>query len=591
MVRHHKYVGALLALLFAAACSDNITPTRPTPQGPNSTIFDGAHSGNKNVFFLPPIVPNPVNQTGYGGTPQAGLPVAFRIVCVGCASDGKNTPVTTLTPTFATDHYEANWDTKAVALDASKTYRIEVRVGSQALAFADVDVVDNGSELKKVDTQDFIALLDGRTLPIKVRIQQGVTFCTSVNCASDIVPASTPVDQPYIVETADGLNGAAFRGKWNTAGIPAIVTIQDITSQVSDGKTGCNLGLATVKLTIEHCVRVSTDPAVIVADDPAVDQINQNTVVVNTCIFNPGDTRQLLLKYDVNEAPIFLRDAPPPIACPPGYASVNPSTNPLLRLASRVGGFLSDVFGPKNAYAIDLGAGGAFDAGSGFSVFGVSFPANLVKVAGDSQTTTASTAVATDPQVQLLAAHVHEVIELAEAANTAAVTGATITCTITMGAGSINGSSTGTTTVSTNANGVATCPQWVLGPGLNKLTVTATGFGADLFSLGNLAEPAQLSNSYTFVATGTIQATGTIAGSVQDATGAVIPGVTVTAVLGDGAPHSAVTNADGFYQIAQLTPGLYSVSISAAGVTAPPQQATVTAGGTTTVNFPPATIP
>jgi hypothetical protein len=505
MVRHDKYLGMLLAfstLLVAAACGDNtLTPTRPVPQAPNSTIFDGAHSGNKNVFFLPPIVANPVNQPGYGGTPQSGLPVTYRIVCVACGNNGANTLVTTLTPTFATDHYQANWDTKAVALDTSKTYRIEVRVGSQALAFADVDVVGSGSQLKKVDTQDFIALLDGRTLPINVRIQQGVTFCTSVNCASEIVPATTPVDQPFIVETADGLNGAAFRGQWNTAGVPAIVTIQDITSQVSDG-TGCNLGLALVKLTIEHCVRISTDPAVIVNEDPNVDAINQNTVVVNTCVANPGDVRQALLKYDVTEAPIFLRDAPPPIACPPGYASINPSRNPFVRLASSIGGFLSDVFGPKTAYAIDLGAGGALDSGSGFSVFGIGFPASLTKVAGDSQTTTASTAVPIDPEVQLLAAHVHSSIEVAADVNPAAVANATITCTIISGGGTINGSPT-STTVSTNANGFATCPQWVLGSGVNKLMVTATGFGPDLFSLGNGVTALQLTNTYTFVATGT----------------------------------------------------------------------------------------
>lgn len=593
MVRHHKYLGVLLAFgtsLLMAACSDNaLTPTHPTPQGPNSTIFDGAHSGNKNVFFLPPIVPNPVNQPGYGGTPQSGLPVTYRIDCVGCGVNGKNTVVTTLTPTFNTDHYQANWDTKAQALDTSKTYRIEVRVGSQALAFADVDVVGSGSQLKKVDTQDFIALLDGRTLPINVRIQQGVTFCTSVNCASDIVPASTPVDQPYIVETADGLNGAAFRGQWNTANVPAIVTIQDITSQVSDGKTGCNLGLPTVKLTIEHCVRISTDPAVIVADDPAVDQIGQNTVVVNTCIANPGDVRQSLLKYDVSEAPIFLRDAPPPIACPLGYGSINPSRNPLLRFASRVGGFLSDVFGPKSAYAIDLGAGGAIDAGSGFSVFALGFPANLTPLAGDQQTTAAASAVPIDPQVQLLAAHVHTVIEVAEDVNPAAVANATITCTVTGGGGTIGGASS--VTVATNAQGIATCPHWVLGAGANTLTVTAPGFGPNLFSLGVTAQPAQLSNSYTFTATGTQVATGTIQGTVQDATGAVIAGATVSALLGDGTPQTAITDSKGNYQITQLQPGVYNVSLVATGVNMPSQQATVTAGATTTVNFPPPSIP
>jgi hypothetical protein len=88
---------------------------------------------------------------------------------------------------------------------------------------------------------------------------------------------------------------------------------------------------------------------------------------------------------------------------------------------------------------------------------------------------------------------------------------------------------------------------------------------------------------------GTSQQTGTIQGLVRDASGAALPGVTVSASFGDAAPYAAVTNADGFYQITQLPPTAYSVSISVSGFGA--QQATVTPGGTTTVNFSPTQNP
>src|SRR5689334_22485700 len=60
---------------------------------------------------------------------------------------------------------------------------------------------------------------------------------------------------------------------------------------------------------------------------------------------------------------------------------------------------------------------------------------------------------------------------------------------------------------------------------------------------------------------------GTIAGSVKDTTGAVMPGVTVEA----SSPaliektRSVVTDAEGLYKIVDLRPGTYTVSFSLQG--------------------------
>src|SRR5439155_27328169 len=46
-------------------------------------------------------------------------------------------------------------------------------VGLAQLGFADVVVVTSASQAKNVDTNGYFALVEGRTLPIKFRIEQG----------------------------------------------------------------------------------------------------------------------------------------------------------------------------------------------------------------------------------------------------------------------------------------------------------------------------------------------------------------------------------------------------------------------------------
>ncbi|MBI4542543.1 MAG: hypothetical protein HY705_05895, partial [Gemmatimonadetes bacterium] len=85
------------------------------------------------------------------------------------------------------EYYIVNWHTDQFALDPAVTYRIRALVGDVELGFADVDVVSGGKELKDVSTGEFIPLLDGRTLPIKFRIEQG--FVARV----EVLPAQATV--------------------------------------------------------------------------------------------------------------------------------------------------------------------------------------------------------------------------------------------------------------------------------------------------------------------------------------------------------------------------------------------------------------
>jgi len=62
------------------------------------------------------------------------------------------------------------------------------------------------------------------------------------------------------------------------------------------------------------------------------------------------------------------------------------------------------------------------------------------------------------------------------------------------------------------------------------------------------------------------QATGSIQGNVTDSSGAAILGAVVTVEGVDGNPHTTVSDGDGSFKISSLTPGNYSVKISASGL-------------------------
>jgi hypothetical protein len=492
---------AMLVLVAGLGCRDAVQPVLKHPAlSPNAEISDGAHGIDRNddVFFLPPMVSNPTGSPGYGDPFQPGLPVTIRI-CVksttGCSLFTSFGPGQVQT---SSDHYQANWDTKSPNADPAATYRIEVYVGStpenhlgsnipKPVSFADVDVVSSGSQLKNVNTGDFIPLLDGRTLPINVRIERGWNCKNNSSCVSQVV--SNDLTAPVTVQTNDGMNAAQFSGHWHDGNFPVIVSIEDITAEANKG-AGCTLGLPNVVITTNHCVRYTADP----------DVVFTNTVTVNTCLPTPADNRQLLLKYDVDEAPTFLRDAPPPIQCPVGFASTDKSSNPLVRLASSALSKLAGLFMPNTAYAIDLGVGGSIDSGGGFSVFALGFPANMDKIAGDGQTAVVGLPVAVAPQVKLYSAHVHELPSEGNP-HPEAVVGAQVICTPSAG-GLVGGNTSAT--VTTNAAGIATCPSWVLAEGNNTLVVSAVGYNQSVAveALEPEGEASTLHGSVTFAATG-----------------------------------------------------------------------------------------
>ena len=50
---------AVTALILSVACRDQQPLQPPARVGPAALIVDGAHGGNADFFFLPPLVPDP----------------------------------------------------------------------------------------------------------------------------------------------------------------------------------------------------------------------------------------------------------------------------------------------------------------------------------------------------------------------------------------------------------------------------------------------------------------------------------------------------------------------------------------------------
>src|SRR5207237_1808344 len=78
------------------------------------------------------------------------------------------------------EQYVVNWHTGQFGLDPAKTYRIRVLFGSTELGHADVDVVNNGRARDSVNTAEFVPVVNGQTLAITFRIEDGAILALAL---------------------------------------------------------------------------------------------------------------------------------------------------------------------------------------------------------------------------------------------------------------------------------------------------------------------------------------------------------------------------------------------------------------------------
>lgn len=354
-------VVAILTVGAFAACRDQ---QAVAPKGLSADFLDGrvAGRGNPHFFFLPPLVPQPAFSGVFNSQIQPVVDICqldLTLTPVDCAAAGQHInpgPVVVDGP----EQYHVNWDTKQPAINENLFYRIRVfgSTGGSLLGFADMDPVANGSQLKNVNTNQYIGLVDGRTLPIKFRIEQGA-FLSDHNC-TDCVEA-TVTNNGATVVTNTGFAGAQFPAGWLGSPNPVIVTIERVASLNGEplNDAGEDLSLRCIPLSntqFEGCYRFTTQPAATFATNV--------TVAVCATVAEPDhDVIQLFQVEEpvpVEGEPLIraLPNVPAPFVSCGGFASTTPVTGwrgGLAWLARHV----EAVVMPQRAFAFHLGAGGS----------------------------------------------------------------------------------------------------------------------------------------------------------------------------------------------------------------------------------------
>ena len=262
-------------LAIASGCrgGDAVRPNVDPSAPPSRSISDGNHceitgtsctQGNPDFFFLPPMVSNPSSSPNWSpGAFNPNLKANVEICSLDVTTvNGVATATcraTVLTPTAAVvnltdESYQLNWK---VPSDTTTFYRVTVKVGDTKLGWADLETSSNASQLKNVSTNDYVALSDGRTLPIKFRIES-FALC------------ATPGVGPCASATVDLTAGGTVSTVLPTFTAPAGVTIPAQTSGTTDGSTSTTITVAacddlnpraTDLPTFGKCVRVTANPA------------------------------------------------------------------------------------------------------------------------------------------------------------------------------------------------------------------------------------------------------------------------------------------------------------------------------------------
>ena len=490
---------ALATAAISIGCRDQRLLQPPPHGGAAALIVDGAHSGNPNFFFLPPLVPDPSTDPNFDPgkfNPNLSPTVEVCLLSgnpalgsVDCATDGSGNPVLVFGPAAMPldgEQYHLNWDMSPVLLDATNFYRITVRGAPRgtALGVLDVDPVLGG--MKNVKTGDVIQLQDGRTLPIKVRIEDGAFGAINPDHVEQVVPShiATPF---FDVTTSTGFAGARFFDGCLPLGIDQVVVIIE-RIPVNEGTNSTNC-LGSGDSELEGCYRFRTDPDLHGLGPEGGDLTFAVNVIAGVCFEIPGAVGNpeappygLNRREEVGGVPVGpivpLEDVPAPfLNCGTFARTPQPSvlgvikSGQLRELPSAAWHVLvwgvTRLVAPRALHAVDLGAGGSTD---GFSRFGWLRSATMTKViTTDNQIGPTNTALPVDPQVCLT--YSHHTTEPQPLANEP------VTFSVVTGEGTVGGGSSAT--VNTGSDGCAHA-SWVLGalPGVNTLKAEALASGS-----------------------------------------------------------------------------------------------------------------
>ncbi|HEX4599854.1 MAG TPA: hypothetical protein VH116_00570 [Gemmatimonadales bacterium] len=432
----------VLGVAVLVGCQDQARLT--APRRLSAALSDGSVTGgNPHFFFLPPLV----SQPSFSGTFNPNI----RPVVEVCQLDvdvlnlplGCNATAPLILPgvpvlDLADGLYQVNWDTGLSGVLDDGFYRIRVRAapGGTVLGFADIQLVDNHSEVRNVNTDQYIGLTDGRTVPIKFRIENGIV-CQTLDCFEGTVG---PAGGTFV--TTSGLAGTLFP--------PGAVT-QDVL-------------LAIDRIDTRPCVPVDLpqfNGCYHFSTDPFLAQGFATHVTVGICL-DQGTLSHAqadllhIAQFDAGQPVRMLTNVPATfMPCDPHHVTtVGSGFSGGLRALARL---LGSLLAPAELHASHLGVGG--DAGS-YSTFGWALP-GLLGVVGDNPLGVVGTAVATPPAV------------LVTDSLGNAIAGATVRFAVAGGGGAITGP-----VALTGSDGVARVGSWTLGSQSGPNTMTATTVGA-----------------------------------------------------------------------------------------------------------------
>ena len=474
----------LASALIAVGCDDANNPAGPSTELPSAQISDGRYlGGNDDFFFLPPVLPDPKGTSNYnagafnaklGPTVSvcqlAGNPINNPAVDCLLRTDGKPVLVASFTSSqvqvsASGEQYHVNWKTDDSNLVLDRFYRLQVFVGSVRLGFADIDPVSNGKDLKNANTGEVIALVDGRTLPVKFRIENGALCTNKSDCGEFKVTNSGGT---FVTNTADaGVRIAAG------ALPPGVSELTLRIERVTVGPDNRCHGAASARLwrEFEGCYEITSDPDLRPFGGFVRPPAGGPPAVVAQCVeLNPNspidgplyDYLQPYKSHNGGELTRLVNIGVTFLNCDGFAGSVAQlaPANPLTRLASaglrNLGDGFSRVFGVRTLNAIDLGLGEEIGPGMAFSRFGGAIGLET-ETTGDDQSTGFGLPVDGSLSVHVRSLHFHSHGETDE--HPEEVTGVPVVFTVTEGDGYFSLAQTGapvrTATVMSGANGIA----------------------------------------------------------------------------------------------------------------------------------------
>jgi hypothetical protein len=184
MHSNDRWLGALAALTTLAGCAGEDTSSA----APASAISDQARGGARGFYWLPPIGRAPATTGAFAPNARPTLVIDdttanARVASYTTTSGPSCAPIRV---SLADESYTVQWRTRDFRLNPAHNYRLRVFVPDSAacappatrvpglgceVGYADVDVVASGSQLHTVDETRYIALLPGRVLNVKFRIE------------------------------------------------------------------------------------------------------------------------------------------------------------------------------------------------------------------------------------------------------------------------------------------------------------------------------------------------------------------------------------------------------------------------------------